>query len=369
MTTTDTAAQAIIVPRRSEALADFCRQGGKIAAVFPTKNPRALLRAHGYLPVEVWGPPGVDASQGERHVQPYVCSVVRNAVSFAHSPHSRDVNLFVVPHACDSLQGLGSLLMDLAPPKAPVLPLYLPRNSHMSGEHFLRQELQHFSKKLNKFSNIDINKTILSEAIARESEADALFAELYAARARLPLNDSDFYALIRSRGYLPAERFSPLARQALQMPVSRVERGIPLIVSGLLIEPSAFFAALEQAGAWIAADDLACCGRRAQTVETRSESPWEALSQCLLSEQADPLLGQPIDARVHELLEKVQLHQARGIIFYTVKFCEPELFDQPMLVEALKAKNIPSLRLEVDINDALSGQLRTRVEAFCEMLS
>jgi benzoyl-CoA reductase/2-hydroxyglutaryl-CoA dehydratase subunit BcrC/BadD/HgdB len=57
------------------------------------------------------------------------------------------------------------------------------------------------------------------------------------------------------------------------------------------------------------------------------------------------------------------------VIFYTVKFCEPELFDIPLLVEGLKARGIPSLTLDVEVNQGLSGQVGTRVEAFVEMIS
>ena len=52
-----------------------------------------------------------------------------------------------------------------------------------------------------------------------------------------------------------------------------------------------------------------------------------------------------------------------------VKFCEPELFDVPELVEGLRDKEIPTLVMDVELNQGFGGQLSTRVEAFGEMLN
>ena len=51
--------------------------------MFPIHYPRPLLRAFGLLPVEVWGPPGVDATLGASRLQAYACSIVRDATTAA----------------------------------------------------------------------------------------------------------------------------------------------------------------------------------------------------------------------------------------------------------------------------------------------
>lgn len=58
----------------------------------------------------------------------------------------------------------------------------------------------------------------------------------------------------------------------------------------------------------------------------------------------------------------------RGVIFYVVKFCEPEWFDIPNLVNELKTREIPALILDIELNQEFSGQLATRLEAFMEMI-
>jgi len=82
------------------------------AAVYPIHHPRALWPAFGILPEEVWGPPGVDTGPGDAHLQAYTCDIIRNGLSFLLSGGLDETDLVVVPHGCDSLQGLGSVLLD-----------------------------------------------------------------------------------------------------------------------------------------------------------------------------------------------------------------------------------------------------------------
>ena len=99
----DQGLQAHMIPTRSQAIQAYKDRGGQIAAVLPIHPPRALLRAFDTLPVEVWGPPAVDASYGGAHLQPYVCSIVRNALSFLLAGGLEVVDYILVPHACDSI--------------------------------------------------------------------------------------------------------------------------------------------------------------------------------------------------------------------------------------------------------------------------
>jgi benzoyl-CoA reductase/2-hydroxyglutaryl-CoA dehydratase subunit BcrC/BadD/HgdB len=356
------------VPRRTEVIRAFKERGGRVAAVLPIHYPRALFRAFGVLPVEVWGPPNVDAARGAAHLQPYVCSIVRNALSFLEAGGLDGVDVIVVPHACDSLQGLGSLLLDFIRPRQPVLPLYLPRGERGSDVAFLTDELRSLSRRLEEVTHRSPSAADLADAIRQEEEANRLAAELYRQRARLPLPDTGFYRLVRSREYLPAEAFSALAGAALARTGEVSRDGIPLLLSGIVPEPAAFLEALTELGGVVVGDDLACCGRRLYPPGT-SDEPFRRLAESILAAPPDPTRGSPIRDRVEHLLRLVREMGARGVVFHDIKFCEPELFDLPHLSTALQHEGVPSLTVEVDLSEPLSGQLLTRLEAFLEMLA
>jgi benzoyl-CoA reductase/2-hydroxyglutaryl-CoA dehydratase subunit BcrC/BadD/HgdB len=358
----------LTIPSRKETIERFQAEQGRIAAVLPIHSPRALLRAFGFLPVEVWGPPRVDPSQGAAHVQAYVCSIARNALSFVLSGGLEVADLILVPHACDSLQGLGSLLLDFLRPQQPVSPLYLPRGRGTSGQRFLVEELKALYRELVEMTGEAPTEGELMDCIRREEAADARLAELHRCRQRLPLTQLELYRLIRAREYLPAESFSSLAEEVLiQANDVPEKRGTPVLLSGIVPEPMELFEALDEMGAWVAADDLACCGRRLYP-PGEGEDPFQRLAGSLLSATPDAMNGGPIAARLKRLTDLAKAGEARGVIFYDVKFCEPELFDLPLLRQGLQQAGLRSLSLEVDLGDRLSQQSLTRLEAFLETI-
>jgi benzoyl-CoA reductase/2-hydroxyglutaryl-CoA dehydratase subunit BcrC/BadD/HgdB len=72
--------------------------------------------------------------------------------------------------------------------------------------------------------------------------------------------------------------------------------------------------------------------------------------------------------RFDHVLRMIDEFRVDGVIFYTLKFCDPFLFDVPLLKERLAEKGIPTLRLEGDYTPGTLGRVRTRIEAFIEML-
>ncbi|MBM4372046.1 MAG: 2-hydroxyacyl-CoA dehydratase, partial [Deltaproteobacteria bacterium] len=104
------------IPGRMDTIRTFRAAGGLIAAVTPIHDPRALLRSHGVLPVEVWGPPRTDTAAGDARLQAYTCSIVRCALAFFQEGGLDPVDLLVMPHACDSLQGLASVMQKFVAP-------------------------------------------------------------------------------------------------------------------------------------------------------------------------------------------------------------------------------------------------------------
>ncbi|MGE5122970.1 MAG: 2-hydroxyacyl-CoA dehydratase subunit D [Acidobacteriaceae bacterium] len=356
------------IPSRTNTIHDYRQRGGSIAAVFPIHYPRELLRAFDILPVEVWGPPRVTGSSGEAHLQPYICSIVRNSLSFIHSGSLDMVDLLLVPHACDSLQGLGSLLLDFVPPRHPVLTLYLPRGRRASDVAFLASELGAIYGRLQAITGYSPSKSELMASIHREEEADALLSRLHRQRRHISLADEAFYRLVRSREYLPAEQFSSLARDILSQAIHSKLSGTPIILSGILPEPASVFSSLNEFGAWVAGDDLACCGRRIYP-PGHSDEPFQRMAERILYAPPDPTRGSPIAARLDYLLQLVKDTAARGVVFYDVKFCEPELFDLPRLRQGLLEAGIPSLAVEVDISDELSQPVINRLAAYMEILA
>jgi benzoyl-CoA reductase/2-hydroxyglutaryl-CoA dehydratase subunit BcrC/BadD/HgdB len=72
--------------------------------------------------------------------------------------------------------------------------------------------------------------------------------------------------------------------------------------------------------------------------------------------------------RFDHVLEMIDEFRVDGVIFYTMKFCDPFLFDVPLFKEGLARRGLPSLLLEGDYTPGTLGRVKTRIEAFTEML-
>ena len=354
-------------PGRMETIAAHREAGGGIAAVLPIHYPRALLRAFDLLPVEVWGPPGADQAAGEGRLQAYTCSIVHRALAFVRSGGLDLAQVIVAPHACDSLQGLASLLLDFCPPRPPVLPLYLPRGNRRADHLFLADELRSLGQQLRRLLNRCPDDETLHRCIDREAEADELLGELLRRRPALGASNRRFYELLRLREYLPAERFAAQARALIERPEGELSNGPRLLLAGIVPEPMALLDLLDELGVVVVADDMASIGRRLYPPGSDGD-PYLRMAERLLGGPPDPTRGCAVGQRVDHLVTLARASGDRAVLFFEVKFCEPEQVYLPLTRRALEEAGLPSLVVEVDIGEDLPGQLVTRIEALVEMI-
>lgn len=72
---------------------------------------------------------------------------------------------------------------------------------------------------------------------------------------------------------------------------------------------------------------------------------------------------------MEKLVKLAKEYNADGVIDYNLTFCDPYLVESNRVEKVLKENNIPLLRIETDYSQEDSGQLKTRVEAFLELIS
>ena len=124
------------------------------------------------------------------------------------------------------------------------------------------------------------------------------------------------------------------------------------MLSGIVAEPLELFDRIEEMGAHVAGDDLGCGFRRVYSLSSESD-PFERTANRLLTSPADPTCGTPIQVRVDALQSRMRVLGARGLLIYDPKFCEPELFDVPLLRKHLGEVGFPVLHVEFEMGETL----------------
>ena len=357
-------------PSRKEYLQQQKKSHGRyLFGVFPAQYPREILWAMDVLPVEIWDPP-LEVSHANAHLQPYICSVVKHGLELILQGKCDDLDGFLFPQTCDSIQNLASIVNDYLGLEKPCYFFYHPKAPYgISSRHYYIEQLRAFVSRLEKQLG-PIEPAELKHRVAQGQEMAALLRELYNLRANggLRASNAQFYKAIRYTEYLHPDDLIPLLEEFLADSKGPARVGPAVLLSGVMPNPPEILALLDDLGVRVAEDDLLSCSRRLLIPPSQAEDPFEALTEGYFGMPPCTTKDSPVSERLDYLLEKIDRTGARGVIFYMVKFCEPELFDIPQLVEELKKRGFVTLIIDTELHQGLSGQLKTRVEAFVEMI-
>jgi benzoyl-CoA reductase/2-hydroxyglutaryl-CoA dehydratase subunit BcrC/BadD/HgdB len=357
-------------PSRREYMAAQKREHGRrLIGVFPAQYPREILWAMNILPVEIWDPP-LEVSRSSGHLQSYICSVVKLGLELILQGHCADLDGFLFPHTCDSIQNMASIVHDYLGVEKPCYFFYHPKAPYRdSSRQFYHDELEELIGSLERQFGA-MNPVRLKQSVETGREAASLYGEIYRLRSKgeLRVSNSDFYRVIRRNEYLHPDDLIPLLRQFLADGRGTDQAQKRVILSGILPNPPELLVLLDELGVRVSDDDLLNCGRRLLTPPSDAGDSLQALSDGYFSMPPCSTRNSSIEERMRFLMSRIERSRAQGVIFCMVKFCEPELFDLPQLVEGLKGNGFPVLLLDTELNQGLSGQMSTRVEAFIELL-
>lgn len=345
------------------------QMGRRLFGVFPAQYPREIFWAMNIVPVEIWDPPMVTAN-ANAHLQPYICSVVRSGLELILQDKTRILDGFLFPHTCDSIQNLASIVNDYLGIEIPCYFFYHPKAPFGKGsrDYYLSQ-LKSLTAQLEKlFGPMDTDE--FKRRVDQGLDMQERLAQAYEMRrlGGLAVSNTSFYRNIRLAEYLHPDDFISGFETFLAVSKSENLKGPAVILSGILPHPEILHL-LDQQGVRVVDDDLLNCNRRMPMKLGTDRDPYEILVKNYFAMPPCPTRGSPIQERIDFMMDKVHKTDVQGVIFCGIKFCEPELFDVPQMVAALKDAGLKTLLLDLEVNQPLSGQLATRVEAFVEMIS
>lgn len=72
--------------------------------------------------------------------------------------------------------------------------------------------------------------------------------------------------------------------------------------------------------------------------------------------------------KLDEIKNSISENKVKGVIFISQKFCDNTLLFYPLLRQELNGLKIPSLFLEIEHKNLSAGQIKTRIQAFLEII-
>ena len=354
---------------------------GKVIGHFCSYTPVEIITAAGALPFRIFSS-GVDISKADAHLQAYSCSLVRGALEDALSGQLDFLDGTVFPHTCDSIQRLSDIWRmntnfgfhsDL------ILPVKLIGES---AEEYMTAVLRKFKEALEKNIGVRISEEDLKKGIETCNRVRENLGRLYSLRQKNPhvIQSSDVHTIFKASMIMDAKQ----AAEKLHGLVIELEgelegeskgdndASVPerkrLVLSGGLCTMPDIYDIVETAGGAVVWDDF-CTGSRYFEGEIEEmNDPIAAIASRYLKRVNCPAKHSGVLSRGEYLVEKVRQNQADGVIFLFLKFCDPHAFDYPYMKEMLEKQGVPSMLFEIEDQTSSEGQLKTRCEAFMEML-
>jgi benzoyl-CoA reductase/2-hydroxyglutaryl-CoA dehydratase subunit BcrC/BadD/HgdB len=233
---------------------------------------------------------------------------------------------------------------------------------------YLLTELQQLAEVLEAQFGAPITEDALRESIAVYNEQRRLLSQLY--EQRQCFSTEEVWALTLLSMLMPVAEHSALLRSLLSEKLRQAradERGPALLLVGAVFDDPSLLGLITELGGRVAGDDLCTGSRYFDTLVDEGVEPYSALAERYLSRPPCPAKHAGIDLRVERVLTLARATGADGVIFLSPKFCDPHAFDYVPLYQELDKVGVAHLLLEPEVT-APEGQLRTRLQAFFEML-
>lgn len=349
-----------------------------LVGYMPVYFPRELVHAAKGLAIGILGTG--DRKQiikGDAFYQSYICHIPRGIIEMALDGMLDGIDGFVFPSICDVIRNLSGMFRILGKGKF-VKYLDFPQNfSKDTGGAFYKNELRHILNELKKINGIDVTNESLFESIRLFNYNRSLIESIYNIKTEYPwrISMEDLYYIIRAGMVMPVEEHNDILENTLEE-ISN-ECGEPMdkirvIVTGAFCEqpPIGLIKTIEMAGCYIVDDDFLSGSRWIQgNIETAADDALEALSNAYLKNSRYSASVYSIGSgKGKNLIELARKRKADGIIFAAPSFCDPALFDVPILQKVCDDANLRHISFQYSENTGQYKVIKEQVGAFSDSI-
>lgn len=367
---------------RIEELIKEQQQNRKIVGSFCVFVPEEIVLAAGGTLVGLCSGADFALEEVEKYLPRNTCALIKSAFGFKLGkvcPYLEVSDLIVGENTCDgkkkAYETLGELTSNL-------YVMDLPQTKSEEGYDLLLSEYYRFAAQMEALTGVEITVERLQEAIRTVNAKRRALHRLATLRSATPAPISGLDALLINQVafYDNPQRFTQSVHSICDKMELAVDagRGIApsdaprVILSGcpMAVPNWKLPAIVETSGAVIVGEE-SCVGERGQRnlvddTETTKDALMDAIAERYF--QVDCAIFTPNPTRLEHIEALYHRSGAQGVIHYGLQFCQPYIMESIPVEKALEDKGIPTLRIETDYSAEDVGQLKTRVQAFLEML-
>jgi len=356
--------------------------GRKVIGYLSALCPVEILTAAGVVPLRLKGNVSEAITKADAYMETMVCPFVRNVFDASLKGRYEYLDGMVLSHQCDSIDRTYDVWSyGLAYPYWHFI--NYPHVTDDPSIEFTDEILRTFIRSLETFTGNSITDGALAAAVRSHNENRRAMRELYDLRkSDVPqISGAEIMQVLVAAMSLPVDESTALIKsvseEAKKRPSASNGKTARIMLVGDQIDDLAIVNAIEDADAFLVMDDLSTGSKMYWGDVDATPDPVRGISERYLKKLKFPTTfvsegntyAENLEARFGHLRQYVKDFKVNGAILFIYKYCDPYGFEVPAMKSFIESAGAPVLYIEDEYSTSSLGRVKTRIEAFLEMIA
>ncbi|KGP76198.1 3-hydroxyacyl-ACP dehydratase [Desulfosporosinus sp. Tol-M] len=366
---------------RPVELIEHQKNGGKVFGTFCVYVPDEIIFAAGGIATGLCGGSQFWVGGGEKVLPANTCPLIKASVGArldGTCPFFKIADMYIGETTCDGKKKAWEILNQ----EVPVYVMDIPQMKREKDLLAWEDEIRALLEIVEKFTGHKVTLEALAEKIKVLNEKRQALARLYNARKHspVPISGKDALLVTQIAFYDDPVRFAAQTNKLcaeLEQRIAAGEGVFPADTPRILITgtPMAIpnwklHHILETSGAVVVVEELCTGTRYFENLVDESGKTLDEQIKALAARymKTNCACFTPNTGRIDDLLRLVKEYKVDGVIDCSLQFCGLYSTEGYLVQQALNKAGVPNIHLETDYSEQDMEQLRTRVQAFLEIL-
>jgi benzoyl-CoA reductase/2-hydroxyglutaryl-CoA dehydratase subunit BcrC/BadD/HgdB len=344
---------------------------------FSIYTPEEIIYAAGMIPFRIIGEELSVATKARALLFSNLCPYVLSCLDEGLESRYSSLNGVVIVNTCDARRRLYDAWRRFIKTRFIHL-IDLPKTITKESKQYFTTQICLFKEALEKEFGIKITPKSLSEAIELWNKTRGLLHQLYGLRKddNPPITGSQALSIIKASMAGQREEFNRILLSLLNYLEDRGRevKNIPpnhkrtrILITGSYFDQNSLVELIENLGTVVVCEDLSNGIKYFEGKVDPEQEPISALADYYLSKATCARMADS-QMRYDHLKILIKTYKIDAVIYFSLKFCDNNLIDFPYQRQRLIEDGIPVLFIEGERILVNINQLKTRIQAFLEML-
>lgn len=353
-------------------------RGRKVVGTFCTYTPKELIYAADAISVSLCSTSDETVLDAEKILPKNLCPLVKSSYGFAITdkcPYMYFSDMIIGETTCDAKKKMYELLGEIKDTYV----MQLPHSKNNFSMALWKNELVELVKKLEEKFNVEITEDKIKDAIKLCNEERKAVKEFFdlAKLNPSPIKGSDMHEALNSSNFkfdkkIYIDEIKSLTnslKEKYNKGETPFKKGTPRILitgcpTGGLVDK--IVKQLEDVGSSVVCFENCIGTKNFEMLVDENKEPIDAIAERYLNIPCSIMT--PNDDRMNRIKEYIKDYSVDGVVDVTLTACHTYAIETEKVRRTVESCGKSYLAIETNYSNSDAGQLRTRLEAFVEML-